>query len=234
MYRDTLFSSATHLKHSWIPILYLHSPSFLPLEFEWNGEQLLSDCSQEKRQDDLKERDLMQACKITSTVDKSKQRVTMFTCFWYKKQGTSDETNRCCKWTKMPPDTMGSYSVQLLAAKHCSHRHFIWVQKGTRLADGRKHWLRTVMCKDETSASGSPKLDIAGSQGSILRGKKKLRKYIFAFTTRTVIPIFLQRRVATWQSLLYLFCTTVLVCRLKISQDCIRKYCAQMKLLFFK
>lgn len=28
------------------------------------------------------------------------------------------------------------------------------------------------MCKDETSASGSLKLDIAGSQGSILRGEK--------------------------------------------------------------
>lgn len=55
------------------------------------------------------------------------------------------------------------------------------------------------MCKDETSASGSPKLDIAGSQGSILRGKK-LRKYILAFTTQTVIPIFLQRRVVAWQS----------------------------------
>lgn len=45
---DTLFSSATQLKHSWIPVLYLHLPSFLPLEFEWSGEQLLSDCSQEK------------------------------------------------------------------------------------------------------------------------------------------------------------------------------------------
>lgn len=69
MYRDTLFSSATQHKHSWIPILYLYLPSFLLLEFEWCGEQLLSDCSQENRQDNLKEGDLVQVCKILSTVD---------------------------------------------------------------------------------------------------------------------------------------------------------------------
>lgn len=41
------------------------------------------------------------------------------------------------------------------------------------------------MCKDETSASGSPKLDIAGSQGSILRGKKIEEIYLCIYYTNS-------------------------------------------------
>lgn len=92
--------------------------------------------------------------------------------------------------------------------------------------------LRAVMCKDETSASGSPKLDIAGSQGSIRRGKIE-EIYLSLYYTNSNSH-FSSEKGRSLESFLYLFCTTVLVFRLQISQDYIRKYCTQMNLLFFK
>lgn len=42
----------------------------------------------------------------------------------------------------------------------------------------KKDWLWTVVCKEKISASRGPKLDIAGNQGRILRGKKKKKEEI--------------------------------------------------------
>lgn len=52
------------------------------------------------------------------------------------------------------------------------------------------------MCKDETSASGSPKLDIAGSQESILRGKTIEEICVSIYYMNSNSPVFLQERVA--------------------------------------
>lgn len=86
------------------------------------------------------------------------------------------------------------------------------------------------MCKDETSASGSLKLDIAGSQDSILRGKKNKEICLSIYYTNSNSPVFLHKKVAAWLSS---FCTIALVCRLWLRQDCIRKYFTQVNVMFF-
>lgn len=54
------------------------------------------------------------------------------------------------------------------------------------------------MCKDETLTSGSLKLDVSGSQKSILRGKKIEEICLCIHYRNSCFSVFLQKRIAAW------------------------------------
>lgn len=179
----------------------------------------------------MKEGDLMQVCKITSAVGRVNRESPCSLIFGIRSKGQMKLTGVTSeqKWLQMPwVVILCNFLLQNAAVTDILFEF----KKGPDRLMEENIDLRAVMCKDETSASGSPKLDIAGSQGSIRRGKIE-EIYLSLYYTNSNSH-FSSEKGRSLESFLYLFCTTVLVFRLQISQDYIRKYCTQMNLLFFK